>query len=255
MKKYLLSSLVLLMGFVSAQSATDSWFDNLDFSLYASANGEQGASESDNIIIGLEAKHDNQQGSVWGFQLEGDLKRTQNTTVDRSYEALVDYARSYRQSVWGWFASLGYEVEAFQAIEEEVSAELGVNLDLFDYLGKDKQLDEFSLRNGIIKLGVSYLSREFETGATEEGSGIVIGYDYSREYTDKYIFNSYTGYEYYLSEDELDTFTFENSVTLPFSANEKMKLKLGVKYEYFPNIQSAVDDYEVAYYSNIVWNF
>ncbi len=247
----IISSLAL----VTAQSESETWVDKLEFSLYASANGKQGASESDNMILGLEAQYDNEAGSVWDLMVQGDLQRTKNRTVERSYELSLDYAKSYTSSPWGWYTGVDYEADAFQEIEKETSANFGVLLDLFEYLGKDKQIDEQRSHDWQLGLGAVYTNSEDSAGVTTEGQGFTIGYDYAYESEGSYTFEQHLGYEFYPDEDELDTIALENSVTFPFAANRNLKLKLGLDYEYYPNTSGGAEDYEFSYYSNIVWNF
>lgn len=237
------------------QAEPAKWSDELEFSLYASANGKQGASESDNMILGLEASHDNEEGSLWELAVQGDLQRTKNRTVERSYEANLDYAKSYTESPWGWYAGLGYESDAFQEIEKEVTAIFGATLDLFDYMGKEKQIDETRSHDWQLVVGTIYTESEYATGQTIEGQGITLGYDYSYESKDRYKFNQGLVYEFYPDKDELDTVALENSVEFPFAANDNLKLKIGLDYEYYPNVSAGSEDYEFSYYSNIVWNF
>jgi len=62
-------------------------------------------------------------------------------------------------------------------------------------------------------------------------------------------------YEFHPDEDELDAISLENSFTFSLATNRNLKLKLGLDYEYYPNLGAGAEDYEFSYYSNIVWNF
>jgi len=265
MKIYLVLALMLIKNYLlgvslsasmlMAQTESESWADTLEFSLYASVNGKQGASESDDMVLGLEATHDNQLGSVWELAVQGDLQRTKNRTVERSYDISLDYNKAYANSPWGWYTGLSYEVDSFQDIEKETSVEFGASLDLFDYMGKEQKIDELRSHDWKLRVGTIYTESEYATGQTSEGQGFSLGYIYKYEHKDSYTFNQALAYEFYVDENELDTIALENSVEFPFAANQNLKLKIGLDYEYYPNVTAGSEDYEFTYYSNIVWNF
>lgn len=147
---------------------------------------------------------------------------------------------------WSAYTRTEFEEDEFEQLDLRSTLVLGMSYSVLE--GSQQTLSA--------RMGVGYLREDFETAPSEEETILDLGYDYMlkiRQYAK--ITHNLTYYAGLDEPTEEFRIVADTAGEVPLTADEKWKLRIGVKHEYDDEPQPTVKNLDTTYYLNLAYDW